>query len=115
MMDDRGLLRISLKRSFMAPWGPWTAGDLGANITRTLSVNMQNKHGGSIRAHDCPLKRCDQNSLTQYLFHVMESGTPEATPVILIGLLRLKKRSTEKKTSWEKLPKVDRFESLRLL
>ena len=45
----------------------------------------------------------------------MESGAPEATPVILIGLLRLKKRSTEKKTSWKKLQKVDRFESLLLL
>ena len=35
----------------------------------------------------------------------MESGAPATAPVILIGLLRLKKRSTEKKTSWEKLPK----------
>ena len=45
----------------------------------------------------------------------MESEAAEVTPVILIGLLRLKKRSTEKKTSWEKLPNDDRFESLRLL
>ena len=45
----------------------------------------------------------------------MESEAPEVTPVILIGLLSLKKRSTEKKTSWEKLPNDDRFESLRLL
>ena len=35
---------------------------------------MQNKHGGSIRSHDCYLKRCVKNSLTQYSFlYVMES------------------------------------------
>ena len=45
----------------------------------------------------------------------MESGVPATAPVILIGLLRLKKKSTEKKISWEKLPKVDRFDSFRLL
>ena len=39
MMDDRGLLRISLKRGFMATQGLWTAGDLGANITRALKVS----------------------------------------------------------------------------
>ena len=36
-------------------------------------VNMQNKHGGSIRSHDCYLKRCVKNSSTQYSFYVMES------------------------------------------
>ena len=35
---------------------------------------MQNKHCGSIRSHDCYLKRCVKNSLTQYSFHVMESS-----------------------------------------
>ena len=32
---------------------------------------------------------------------------PATAPVIPIGLLRLKKRSTEKKTPWERLPKGD--------
>ena len=36
-------------------------------------------------------------------------------PVIFIGLLGLKERSTEKKTPWERLPKGDRFESPRML
>ena len=36
-----------------------------------------------------------QDSVTQYNFHVS-----------FIGLLRLKKRSTEKKTPWERLPKA---------
>ena len=34
------------------------------------SVNMQNKHGGSIRSPDCYLKKCVKNSLTQYSFYV---------------------------------------------
>ena len=33
---------------------------------------MQNKHGGSIRPHDCDLKRCVKNSLIQYGIYVME-------------------------------------------
>ena len=37
------------------------------------SVNMQNKHGGSIRSHDSHLKRYVKNSLTQPSFYVMES------------------------------------------
>ena len=61
------------------------------------------------------MKRCVKDRLTQYCFYVMESEAPEVTPVILLGLLPLKKRSTEKKTSWEKLPNDDRFESQRLL
>ena len=36
-------------------------------------VNMQNKHGGSIRSQNCYLKRCVKNSSTQYSFHVTES------------------------------------------
>ena len=40
---------------------------------------------------------------------------PVTAPVILIGLIRLKKWSTEKKTSWDGLLKGDRFESLRML
>ena len=36
------------------------------------SVNLQNKHGGSIRSYDCYLKRCVKNSLTKYSFYVME-------------------------------------------
>ena len=32
------------------------------------SVNVQNKHGVAIRSHDCYLKRCVKNSLTQYGF-----------------------------------------------
>ena len=31
-------------------------------------VNMQNKHGGSRRSHDCYLKRSLKNSLAQYSF-----------------------------------------------
>ena len=46
-------------------------------------------------------------------------GFLETAPVIFIGLLRLEKRSTEKKTPWERLPKGDScrdiFESLHLL
>ena len=34
---------------------------------------MQNKHGGSIRSHDCYLKRWVKNSLTPHSFCVMES------------------------------------------
>ena len=37
------------------------------------SVNMQNKHGGSIRSYDSHLKRYVKNSLTQPSFYVMES------------------------------------------
>ena len=57
------------------------------------SVNMQNKHGGSIRSPDCYLKKCVKNSLTQYSFYV-------------------KNRSNEKKT-WERLPKGDRSRQIR--
>ena len=39
LMDDRGLLRISLKRGFVAQQGFWTAGVLGVNITRALKVS----------------------------------------------------------------------------
>ena len=39
--------------------------------TSFKSLNMQN--GGSIRSHDCYLKKCVENSLTQYIFFVMES------------------------------------------
>ena len=42
-------------------------------------------------------------------------GFPKTAPVIFIGPLPLKKRSTEEKTPWERLPKGDRFESLRML
>ena len=37
------------------------------------SANMENKHGGSIRSHDCYQKRCAKNSLTQCSLCVMES------------------------------------------
>ena len=37
------------------------------------SVNLLNKHGGSIRLHDCYLKRHLKNILTLYSFYVMES------------------------------------------
>ena len=37
------------------------------------SVNMQNKHGGSIRSHDSYLKRYVKNSLTQHSFYVTKS------------------------------------------
>ena len=40
---------------------------------------------------------------------------PETAPVKFIGPLRLKKGSTEKKTPWERLPKGDKFVSLRML
>ena len=38
----------------------------GEHSTSFKGVNMQNKHGGSIRSHDCYLKRSVKNSLTQY-------------------------------------------------
>ena len=44
-----------------------------------------------------------------------DPGYPATTPVQFIGPLRLKKKSTEKKIPWEKMPKGDRFESLRTL
>ena len=47
-------------------------------------------------------------------FYVMKSKVPTTAPVIFIGLLRLKKRSTEKKTPWERLFRGDRFLSLRM-
>ena len=47
-------------------------------------------------------------------FYVMKSKVPATVPVIFIGLLRLKKRSTEKKTPWERLFRGDRFLSLRM-
>ena len=34
--------------------------------TSFKSINMQNKHGGSIQSHDCQLKRCVKHS-----FYVM--------------------------------------------
>ena len=40
---------------------------------------------------------------------------PVTAPVIFMGLVRLKKRSTGKKTLKERSPKGDRFESLRML
>ena len=58
------------------------------------SVNMQNKHGGSIRSPDCSLKKCVKNSLTQYSFYV-------------------KNRSNEKRTLWERLLKGDRSRQIR--
>lgn len=42
-------------------------------------------------------------------------GFPATARVILVSLLRLNMRSTEKKTLWERLPNDDRFESLRML
>ena len=59
------------------------------------SVNMQNKHGGSIRSPDCYLKKCVKNSLTQYSYYV-------------------KNRSNEKRTLWEeRLLKGDRSRQIR--
>ena len=79
--------------------------------TSFKSVNMQN--GGSIRSHDCYLKKCVENSLTQYIFFMWWNlGFLVTASVIFISLVRLKKRSTEKETPWERLPKGDRFESL---
>ena len=40
-------------------------------------------------------------------------GLPATAPVIFTGLLRLKKRSTEKKTPWERLPQGDRSRQIR--
>ena len=40
---------------------------------------------------------------------------PVTARVIFIGTLPRIKRSTEEKTPWERLPKGDRFESLRML
>ena len=40
---------------------------------------------------------------------------PETAPLIFIGPLRLEKRSIKKKTLRGRLPKGDRFESLRML
>ena len=42
-------------------------------------------------------------------------GFPVTARVIFIGALPLKKRPTEEKTPWERLPKGDRSESLRML
>ena len=69
---------------------------------------------GFLAARDLGAKRCVKTSLTQYSFNVMKSTFPATTHVIFIGFLRLKKRSTEKKTP-ERLLKGDRFESLRML
>ena len=72
------------------------------------SVYMRNKHGGSIRFHDCYLKRCVKSSLQHNtVFLWWNLRFPATAPVIFIGLLRLKKRSTEKKTPRERrLPKA---------
>ena len=42
--------------------------------------NMQNKQNGSIRSHDCSLKRWVKNRLTQYSFYVMESRVSSNCP-----------------------------------
>ena len=65
-------------------------------LDRTRSRCEQNKHGGSRRSHDCHVKRCVKNSLTHYSFPVIQSRVFSNCTVIFIGLLRLKKRSTEK-------------------
>ena len=43
------------------------------------SVNMQNKHGGSIRSPDCYMKKCVKNSLTQYSFYVKNKSNEKKT------------------------------------
>ena len=40
---------------------------------RFKTFKMKNKHDSSIQSHDCYLKRCFKNSLTQYSFYVMEA------------------------------------------
>ena len=42
-------------------------------------------------------------------------GFPVTARVIFIGPPPLKKRLTKEKTPWERLPKGDRFQSLRML
>ena len=66
---------------------------------------MQNKHDGAIRSHDCYLERCVKTVWHNTVFIWMNLGA--SAPVIFIGLLRLKQRSTGKKTPWERLPKGD--------
>ena len=73
----------------------WVRG-LHRVLDRTRSRCEQNKHGGSRRSHDCHVKRCVKNSLTHYSFPVIQSRVFSNCTVIFIGLLRLKKRSTEK-------------------
>ena len=94
-----------------------TARDLGANIARALKVstwiNIQNKHGGSMRSHYCYLKRCAKNSLTLCIFYVMESRVSINCTRNIHRPSTPEKMSTEKEISWER--KGDRFESLRLL
>ena len=53
-----------------------------------------------------------QFNTVQFLCDGIE-GFPATAPVIFIGLPRLKKRSTEKKTPRERLPKGDRSRQIR--
>ena len=78
---------------------------------------MQNKHGGSIRSHDCYLKRCVKNSLTQYSFYVMESGVSSNCTRNINRLSTPEKEVNRKENTVGKISKLagDRFVSLRLL
>ena len=91
-----------------------TAQDLGANITRaskasTRKTSMAARYDRTILIWKGMLKTVWHNTV----FMWRNRGFPATALVIFIGLLRLKKRSTEKKTPRERLLKGDRSRQIR--
>ena len=75
------------------------------------SVNMQNKHGGSIRSHDCYLKKTVKNSLIQYSFYVMDSRVSSNCTRNIHRLATPEKEVNRKENTVGKISKLagDRF------
>ena len=70
------------------------------------TVNMQNKHGSSIRSCDCYLKRCVKKTVRRStVFMWWNLGFPMIALLIFIGLLRLKKEVSRKENTVEKIAK----------
>ena len=93
-----------------APKGFLTSRDLGANIVRALKVsiciaNMAARYDRTIVIWKGALKKF------LAVFMWWNLGFPATAPVIFIR--PLKRRSTEKKTSWDRLPQGDRSRQIR--
>ena len=78
---------------------------------------MQNKHGGSIRSHDCYLKKTVKNSLIQYSFYVMDSRVSSNCTRNIHRLATPEKEVNRKENTVGKISKLagDRFVSLHVL
>ena len=84
-----------------------------ANIARALKVPTRKQTWRFCTIAPLLSKRVCLHSLPQYSFYEMESRVSSNVPLIFIGLLRLKRKSAEKKTPWERLPKGDRLWQIR--